>query len=100
MQGDLQGVSLLGLLAINAAADSLPDSGRKYAALSQVVCGHVPMMRTAVPDDRSACAPSAALKQDLHQLNVATAELASDSEIATAHRHAAWLWSCVRCGVG
>ena len=46
MQGDLQGVSL-GLLAISAAADSLRDSGRKYAALIQVVCGDVPMKRPA-----------------------------------------------------
>jgi len=46
MQGELQGVSL-GLLAIGTTADSLPDSGRKYAALIQVVCGHVPMKRPA-----------------------------------------------------
>jgi len=46
MQDELQGVSL-GLLAIGAAADSLPDSGRKYTALIRVVRGHVPMKRPA-----------------------------------------------------
>ena len=35
------------MLAMGAAADSLPDSGRKYAALIQVVRGHVPMKRPA-----------------------------------------------------
>ena len=38
--------------------------------------------RRAAYDDRSGCAPSATPKQEVHQLNVAIAELASDSEIA------------------
>jgi transposase len=110
LQSDLQAVCP-GLLAISAAADngwflsllscredivklsrlrqstllSLPDVGRKYAALIQawqpaaMFSDEAPWVGPMIVADARRVL---ALKQEVHQLDAAIAELASDSEIA------------------